>query len=69
MRVVLFAGMKRGFSGRQGKNEPALTGIHGGKFENVAKKSAVAFRVLSVNDDVSPVDHGSSYSPSWIVQF
>src|ERR1700737_4975474 len=53
VQVVLLGWMKRSFRSRQRKNEPAVTGVHRGKLENIAKESAVAFRVLAVNDDVS----------------
>src|SRR5208282_6100813 len=37
-----------------------MAGVHCGKFENVSKKSAVAFRVFAVDDDVSSIDHRGS---------
>jgi hypothetical protein len=37
-----------------------VAGVHRGEFENIAKESAVAFRVFAINDDVGAVNHGSS---------
>ena len=59
MQVTPLRGMKRSFRGRQGKNKPAVTGVHRRKFENIAKESAVAFRVLAVNDYMSAGNHRS----------
>src|SRR6266851_9287775 len=66
VQVALLGRMKRGFRGRQRKDQPAVTCIDRGKFENIAKESAVAFRVLAVNDDMSSVDHRSSFSLHWM---
>jgi hypothetical protein len=57
--------MKCSFRGWQGKNKPAVTGVHSGKFENIAKESAVAFRILAVNDNVGSGDHGRSFALPW----
>jgi hypothetical protein len=53
MPIVLFIGVKRGFGGRQRKNEPAVAGIDRGEFENVAKELAVGFGVFGVDNNVS----------------
>jgi hypothetical protein len=63
MKVVLLGGMKGSLRGRQRKDEPAVTSVHRGKFENIAKESAVTFWMLAVNDDVGSVDHRKSSSP------
>src|SRR6266851_1896371 len=60
VQVALLGRMKRGFRGRQRKNEPATACVHRWEFENIAKESTVAFRVLAVNDDMSSGDHRSS---------
>src|SRR5208337_1263954 len=59
VQVVLFGRMKRSFCGRQRKDEPAVTSIHRGKLENIAKESAIAFRILAVDDGMSTGDQGS----------
>src|ERR1035441_7546739 len=46
VQVVLLGRMKRRLCRRQRKNEPAVTGVHRGAFPDIAKESAVAFRVL-----------------------
>src|SRR5208283_3151063 len=53
-----------GFRGWQGKNEPAVAGVHRGEFENIPKESAIAFRVLAVDDDVSSVNHRGAFLTS-----
>jgi hypothetical protein len=53
--------MKRGLCGREPEDQPACTSVHRGKFQDVAKKSEVAYLVLAVDDYVSSVDHGSSF--------
>ena len=40
------------FGGRQGKDEPAATGIYRGKIENVAEKCAIGFRAVALERDV-----------------
>src|SRR2546429_3528931 len=57
VQIVLLRGMKCSFRSRQRENEPAVTGIHSGKFENIAKESAVAFRILAVNDSLLSGEH------------
>lgn len=61
VQIVLLGGMKRSFRERERKDEPAVTGVHSGKIEDIAKERAVAFRVLAVNDDVSSGDHRGSF--------
>ena len=54
VELTLFAvgGVNSGFCGRQGKDEPAPTGVHRGKIENVAKEGAVGLRVVAVEEDM-----------------
>src|SRR5450755_2445685 len=63
VQVVLLGGMKRSLSRWQRKNQPAMPRLHCRKLKNVAKESAVAVRILAINDDVSSVDHRPSLSP------
>jgi hypothetical protein len=60
VHIVLFGRMKRSFRRRQRKDEPAVTGVHRAKFEDIAEEGAVRLRVLAVNDDVGSGDHRSS---------
>jgi hypothetical protein len=41
-----------GFGRRQGKDEPAPTGVYRGKIKNVAEEGAVGFRVVAVEQDM-----------------
>jgi hypothetical protein len=52
VRVIYVGGMKRNLGWRQREDEPAMAGVYRRKFENITKESAVAFRILAVNDDV-----------------
>ena len=54
MGLTLFAvgGVNSGFGGRQGKDEPAATGVYRGKIENVAEEGAVGLRVVAVEQDM-----------------
>ena len=42
-------------AGRQGKDEPAATGIYRGKIENVAEECAIGVRVVALERDVARV--------------
>jgi len=46
-----------GFSRRQGKDQPAMTRIHGFETEDIAEKCAVCLRVFTVDNYVSARDH------------
>src|SRR5205807_9871859 len=50
--------MEGGFGWRHGKNQPTPAGIHEGKLEHVAKEGSVGFRILGVDNNMRPVDHG-----------
>ena len=45
------------FGGRQGEDQPAVAGVDGGKFEDVAEKCADFFGVVGVENRVSTGDH------------
>jgi hypothetical protein len=47
----------RGFCRRQGKDQPAMTRIHGFETEDIAEKCAIRLGVLTVDDYVSARDH------------
>src|ERR1700722_7565007 len=68
--AVLIGGMERGFSGRQSKNEPAAAGVDGREPQHVAKKRAIGFRILTVENDVSARNNSALprtrlETPSW----
>jgi hypothetical protein len=63
LQTILFKTMKRGFGGRQGEDQPAVAGVHGGELERVAEEGSVAFGIGGVEDDVDAVDHARL--PSW----
>ena len=43
--------------GRQGEDQPAVAGVDGGKFEDIAEKCADFFGVVGVENRVSTGDH------------
>ena len=45
--IRLLGWMNRDLRGRQGKNQPSVTGVHGWKSEHLSKKSAIRIRVLT----------------------
>src|ERR1700722_12307401 len=68
--AVLIGGMEGGFGGRQSKNEPAAAGIDGREPQHVAKKRAIGFGILAVENDVSARNHSAlpvtrGETPSW----
>src|SRR5438094_5178383 len=57
-------GMDAGFRGRQRKDQPTFTGIHGTKSENVAKECAIGFRLVAVEEHVrasNPSHHDGKF--------
>ena len=50
-------GMESSFGGRKRENQPAMTRIHRGETQNVAKERAIAFRVFGVENNVSPKNY------------
>lgn len=58
VRAIVLRGMNRGLGRRQGEEKPAVPGVHGWKAENVAKKGAIRFSVLTEKNNVSARDHG-----------
>jgi hypothetical protein len=48
--------MKNGFGGREGEDEPAVSGVDRGKLEDVTEEGAVGFWVSGVEDDVGAID-------------
>src|SRR5208282_2154521 len=65
VRAVLIGGMEGGFARRQCEDQPAVAGIDGLESQNVAKKVAVRFRILRINDDVSTRDHTLLRGKTW----
>jgi hypothetical protein len=57
LRATLIGRVDCGFSGRQGEDYPAMPRVHGLETEDVAKKCAVRFGVLTIDDYVSARDH------------
>jgi hypothetical protein len=55
--VIVLCVVKGGFCGRQGEDQPAVSGVDGGESEDIAEKSAVGFWIFAVEDDVCAVDH------------
>ena len=51
--AILIAWMECGFSWRQGKDEPAMTRIHGFEAENVAEECTVRLGVFGVDNYMS----------------
>lgn len=49
--------MEGSLSGRQRENQPAFTGIHVTKAENIAKKFPVRFWIVAKEQDVSAKNH------------
>jgi hypothetical protein len=56
--IVVVGIMKGGFEWRHGEDQPSVTGIHRGQFQNLAEKSTVSFWILGVNDNVRTIDQG-----------
>jgi hypothetical protein len=48
----LFGGMNRHLRWGQCEDQPSVSGIHGGKSENVSKEGAISLRVLAGDDYV-----------------
>src|SRR2546425_1173152 len=74
--VVLVGRMDGNFRGRQSKDQPALTYIDFGKFEDVAQESAIGIGILTIDDRMCADDHvrisswataNSTTSPSTLV--
>jgi hypothetical protein len=57
MGTTLIGRVDRGFSRRQGKNQPAMTCIHGFETEDIAEEGAVGLGILTVDNYVSARDH------------
>jgi hypothetical protein len=53
----LLVGMKRGFRGRQGKNEPSVACIYRFESENISEEGAIRLRVFAAHDYVGTEDH------------
>jgi hypothetical protein len=49
--------MECGFSGRQGEDQPAVTGVDKFKAEDVAEKCAIRLGFFAVDDNVSAGNH------------
>ena len=49
--------MNSKLGGRQGEDQPAVVGVDGGKFEDVAEKCADFFGMVGVENRVSSGDH------------
>ncbi len=56
VRVIL-PGMHGHFGRRQAEDEPAMADIHVGELEDISQKSAIGFRILTVNNGMSAGDH------------
>jgi len=54
--VILLGSMERRFEWRHGENQPAVTGINGREFQNIAKEVSVSFRILGVDNDMCAVN-------------
>src|SRR6185437_1817678 len=54
------AGMDSHLCRRQTKDQPIVTKIHRGPFQNVAKESAISVRVFAVEKEMRSVDHDGS---------
>jgi len=54
--VVLFRFVERRFELRHRENQPALTGIDGGKLKYIAKERPVSFWVPGVDDDMRAIN-------------
>ena len=57
--VIVLCIVKRCLGGRQGKDQPAVTGVDGWKLEDIPKKSPVGFGILAVENNVCAGDHAS----------
>jgi hypothetical protein len=55
--IILIGWVECRFRGRQAKDQPAMTRIHGLESEDVAKKSAVGLGVLAVDNHMSAGNH------------
>jgi hypothetical protein len=47
------------FGGWRGENEPAVAGVNGGEFQDIAEESADGVDVFAVEDSVHAEEHGS----------
>jgi hypothetical protein len=52
LAVVLFGRMERHFCGRQGEDQPSMTGIDRRKPKHIAKEDAVRIRIFAIDDDM-----------------
>src|SRR5262245_56969832 len=57
MDAILIGWVECGLSRRQGKDEPAMTSIHGFEPENVAEEYSVCCGVLTVDHNMSTRNH------------
>jgi hypothetical protein len=57
VKIVIIRGMECRFCRRQGKNQPAVTGVYGFETEDIAEKYAVRFGVFAVDNHVRSSDH------------
>lgn len=65
----LFGWMDAQLGGREGEDEPAVAGVNGGKFEDVAKEGADFFGVVGVEEGVRAGDHRCTLfaASDWVV--
>jgi hypothetical protein len=61
VRVVLVRWVNGDFRGRQGEDEPTVSGVGCGILEDVTEESAIGLGVGAVDDDVSSVDHENPF--------
>lgn len=66
IRVMLdeVAWMNAEFGRRQREDQPAFACVDGGKSEHVAKKSAIRFRIATVEEKMCAEDHGRDSTPA-----
>jgi hypothetical protein len=65
-----FGGMYAQFSGRQGKNQPAMPGIDIREFEGIAEECPETVRIFRINERVDSIDHFcfTSDGKSWFCE-
>src|SRR5882672_330316 len=57
MDAILIRRVQCDFGRRQGKNQPAMTSIHGFESEDIAKERSICLGVLAVDNYVSTRNH------------
>ncbi len=62
LHEVTIGGVDRSFGGGQREYQPTLTKIDSTKSQNIAEEHPISFRILAVNEEVSPGNHEASLS-------